>query len=89
MNSPLTSTSLAFGASRRKVTRRSAPISGEAFRAGAAALPGGLAAERTARELQLSNHPEPTPRGGSAEAPPYDRPIPGDPDSQRFRVPNR
>jgi tRNA(Ile)-lysidine synthase len=47
-------------------------------------LPGGLAAERTARELQLSNHSEPTPRGGSAEAPPYDRPIPGEIDAPAF-----
>ncbi len=48
------------------------------------ALPNGLRAERTARELQLSTHLEPTPRGGSAGAPPYSGPIPGEIDAPAF-----
>ena len=49
------------------------------------ALPRGLRAERTARELRLSTHLEPTPKGERPEAPPtYETPIPGEIDAPAF-----
>jgi tRNA(Ile)-lysidine synthase len=49
------------------------------------ALPHGLRAEKTARELRLSTHLEPTPKGKSAGAPPaYTLAIPGEIDAPAF-----
>ncbi|MGO9325807.1 MAG: tRNA lysidine(34) synthetase TilS [Terracidiphilus sp.] len=48
------------------------------------ALPQGLRAERTARELRLSNDPSPTPKGESAGAPTYEVAIPGEIDAPAF-----
>ena len=48
------------------------------------ALPHGLRAERTARELRLSNDPSPTPKGESAGAPAYEVAIPGEIDAPAF-----
>jgi len=48
------------------------------------ALPHGLRAERTARELRLSNDPNPTPKGESAGAPAYELAIPGEIDAPAF-----
>lgn len=50
------------------------------------ALPHGLRAERTARELRLSTHLEPTPKGKSTGVPPeaYAVPIPGEIDAPAF-----
>jgi len=48
------------------------------------ALPQGLCAERTARELRLSVQPESSPKGGSAEA--HTIAIPGDLDAPEFGV---
>jgi tRNA(Ile)-lysidine synthase len=49
------------------------------------ALPHGMRAERTARELWLSTHLEPTPKGKGAGAPPaYTLAIPGEIDAPAF-----
>src|SRR5208282_3954431 len=47
------------------------------------ALPRGLRAEKTARELRLSIHLGPTPRGGTAEAA-FEVAIPGEIDAPAF-----
>ena len=47
------------------------------------ALPHGLRAERTARELRFSTHLEPFPKDKSAQAP-YEVPIPGEVDAPAF-----
>jgi len=49
------------------------------------ALPNNLRAERTARELRLSTHLEPAPKGKSTGVPaPYEAAIPGEIDAQAF-----
>ena len=48
------------------------------------ALPHGLRAERTARELRLSTHLDPAPKGGRPEAAPYEVTIPGEIDAPAF-----
>jgi len=54
------------------------------------ALPHNLRAERTARELRLSTHLEPTPKGKSAQAsvppPTYEAAIPGEIDAPAFGI---